>query len=101
MGTLVPLNVHPQYLPTPKHSPLMTPVHGHVDLAVQNEIMPNMTHKHIPAPSTFVDASFEDAVMQSPEARSGSPQKKRIYMGYREDCESCRLRVPGHYNHYI
>lgn len=25
----------------------------------------------------------------------------RFSMGYREDCEKCRLRVPGHYSHFI
>ena len=25
----------------------------------------------------------------------------RLHMGYRVDCEKCRLRVPGHYNHVI
>ncbi|CAI6340495.1 unnamed protein product [Periconia digitata] len=25
----------------------------------------------------------------------------RFSMGYREDCERCRLRVPGHYSHFL
>lgn len=25
----------------------------------------------------------------------------RFSMGYREDCEKCRLRVPGHYSHFL
>jgi hypothetical protein len=25
----------------------------------------------------------------------------RFSMGYRDDCEKCRLRVPGHYSHFI
>lgn len=33
----------------------------------------------------------------------GSPMKGKmtISMGYRADCEKCRMRVPGHYNHLI
>ena len=34
----------------------------------------------------------------------GSPVQKgkmMISMGFRADCEKCRLRVPGHYNHLI
>ena len=27
--------------------------------------------------------------------------KMSISMGYRADCEKCRMRVPGHYNHWI
>ncbi|KAI4100336.1 MAG: hypothetical protein LQ339_005509 [Xanthoria mediterranea] len=27
--------------------------------------------------------------------------KMSISMGYRADCEKCRLKVPGHYNHWI
>ncbi|KAF2097210.1 hypothetical protein NA57DRAFT_77464 [Rhizodiscina lignyota] len=36
-------------------------------------------------------------------ARSGalSTQKTRFVMGYREDCEKCRAKVPGHFSHYI
>lgn len=25
----------------------------------------------------------------------------RFSMGYREDCEKCRMRVPGHYSHFL
>lgn len=37
------------------------------------------------------------------EASHPAPQplKRRIAMGYRNDCEKCRNRVPGHYNHII
>lgn len=31
-------------------------------------------------------------------AMTGMP---RISMGYREDCEKCRQRVPGHYSHFL
>ena len=27
--------------------------------------------------------------------------KKRFCMGYRDDCEKCRLRVPGHFSHFL
>lgn len=27
--------------------------------------------------------------------------KMTISMGYRADCEKCRMKVPGHYNHFI
>lgn len=31
-----------------------------------------------------------------------SQQKKpKIFMGYRADCDKCRMGVPGHYNHII
>ena len=34
--------------------------------------------------------------------RSGALSGKgRFSMGYREDCEKCRLRVPGHYSHFL
>lgn len=35
--------------------------------------------------------------------RSGalSSSKGRFSMGYREDCEKCRMRVPGHYAHFL
>jgi len=35
-------------------------------------------------------------------ARSGAFTEKRKYVvGYREDCEKCRHRVPGHYSHFL
>lgn len=35
-------------------------------------------------------------------ARSGAFTEKRKYaVGYREDCEKCRNRVPGHYSHFL
>ena len=30
-----------------------------------------------------------------------SKRKTALSMGYRADCEKCRLKVPGHYNHLI
>lgn len=36
------------------------------------------------------------------EAASIHPRTKaKLSMGYRADCEKCRARVPGHYNHVI
>lgn len=36
------------------------------------------------------------------EADSIQPRTKaKLSMGYRADCEKCRARVPGHYNHVI
>jgi hypothetical protein len=32
---------------------------------------------------------------------SGSGAKRSFSMGYRPDCEKCRLKVPGHFNHII
>lgn len=28
-------------------------------------------------------------------------EKRRFCMGYRDDCEKCRLRVPGHFSHFL
>jgi hypothetical protein len=34
--------------------------------------------------------------------RSGALSGKgRFLMGYRDDCEKCRQRVPGHYSHFL
>ena len=32
---------------------------------------------------------------------SSKGRKTTLSMGYRADCEKCRTRVPGHYNHVI
>ena len=35
-------------------------------------------------------------------ARSGAfTGKGRFSMGFREDCEKCRARIPGHYSHFL
>lgn len=36
-------------------------------------------------------------------ARSGalSTQKTRYVMGYRDDCDKCRAKVPGHFSHFL
>lgn len=54
-----------------------------------------------PPASRFHAALLEDAIMQSPEIGSASPERKRIVMGYLKGCERCRLRVTGHHIHYI
>ena len=35
-------------------------------------------------------------------ARSGAiTDKRKFSMGYRDDCDKCRARVPGHYSHFL
>lgn len=34
-------------------------------------------------------------------AGGGGGQKRGLSMGFRADCEKCRLRIPGHMNHFI
>jgi len=36
-----------------------------------------------------------------PSEVGGPGNKRGISMGYRHDCEKCRLRVPGHMNHFF
>lgn len=48
----------------------------------------------------------EQVVVRKQRARSGaftSPREpsKRFTMGYRDDCEKCRMRVPGHMSHFL
>ncbi len=44
--------------------------------------------------------SARDAAWNEKSPRS-KPGKTILSMGYRADCEKCRSRVPGHYNHVI
>lgn len=39
--------------------------------------------------------------MSSTEDPIASGNKRGISMGYRPDCEKCRLKVPGHMNHFF
>jgi hypothetical protein len=35
-------------------------------------------------------------------ARSGAiTERRRFFMGYREDCEKCRMKVPNHFAHFL
>ena len=45
---------------------------------------------------------MRDASAYLPSTHQGDPNSKRgISMGYRPDCEKCRLKVPGHMNHFF
>ena len=38
----------------------------------------------------------------SPAPGSGEPSNRRgFHMGFRADCEKCRMRIPGHMNHFL
>ncbi|KAK5128258.1 hypothetical protein LTR85_002925 [Meristemomyces frigidus] len=41
------------------------------------------------------------AAMGSELAASGGGGKRGLSIGYRADCEKCRMRVPGHMNHFV
>jgi hypothetical protein len=48
---------------------------------------------------------MRDASAYLPATYQGDPNaaanKRGISMGYRPDCEKCRLKVPGHMNHFF
>ena len=69
-------------------------------------------------PSDPIEPHYDDAMTPSGEADEmmgrlqvsqpgtdqvraahGGPRTSPLVMGYREDCEKCRQRVPGHYLH--
>ncbi|KAF2500558.1 hypothetical protein BU16DRAFT_557020 [Lophium mytilinum] len=54
------------------------------------------------------EMDMEDAVRSPSQttktgrARSGAfTDKRKFSMGYRDDCDKCRARVPGHYSHFL
>lgn len=62
---------------------------------------------HTPTTATGTPQTPEVHVRKQ-RARSGaftsprdSDTSKKFSMGYREDCEKCRNRVPGHMNHFL
>jgi hypothetical protein len=73
--------------------------------------------QHIASSSSSADSLSFDVVPPTPttpgrtgRARSGAfsasstPQDKggrRVVFGYREDCEKCRMRFPGHFAHFV
>ncbi|KAL8731665.1 MAG: hypothetical protein Q9166_003244 [cf. Caloplaca sp. 2 TL-2023] len=44
---------------------------------------------------------FKTNKMWGSSSSTPSKGKMSISMGYRADCEKCRMKVPGHYNHWI
>lgn len=53
-------------------------------------------------PESGATNSFIRKQRQRSGAFISSPDvAKRFQMGYREDCEKCRLKVPGHMNHIV
>jgi len=69
-----------------------------------------------PAPrvDSAVDATAPVPLARKGRARSGaisaSPDAprswhglagRRFFMGYREDCEKCRMKIPGHFAHFL
>ena len=56
-------------------------------------------------------SAFDPLKMDQPASKSSEherrrsqtvpSEKKRFCMGYRADCEKCRLRVPGHFSHFL
>ncbi|KAL1301780.1 hypothetical protein AAFC00_005976 [Neodothiora populina] len=58
------------------------------------------------APPATPTPSAEAMTVRKQRQRSGaftSPREpsKKLIMGYRDDCEKCRNRVPGHMNHFL
>ncbi|KAJ5938258.1 hypothetical protein N7454_004600 [Penicillium verhagenii] len=67
-------------------------------------ISPNQTLQtgHFPPPTPYLPPLSPFPSRARPNNTKGIPQGKAyIAMGYRADCEKCRIRVPGHYNHII
>lgn len=53
---------------------------------------------------SVMDADMGPPVPPTPRGRKRSGALTgmgRFTMGYRDDCEKCRLRVPGHYSHFL
>ncbi|KAL8989062.1 MAG: hypothetical protein Q9169_008444 [Polycauliona sp. 2 TL-2023] len=44
---------------------------------------------------------FKTNKMWGPGSTTSAKGKMSISMGYRADCDKCRMKVPGHYNHWI
>ncbi|KAL8931757.1 MAG: hypothetical protein Q9216_007083 [Gyalolechia sp. 2 TL-2023] len=52
-------------------------------------------------PKTISQSPFRTNRMWGGEPATPTRGKMTISMGYRADCEKCRMKVPGHYNHFV
>ncbi|KAK4946666.1 hypothetical protein LTR66_014260 [Elasticomyces elasticus] len=102
--------------PTPSH-PSLLPMSSQLSLLSVHSASPTSpTSPSSPSSTTTAAAAAavklpDDVEMQTPplvvvvkqRARSGAMQGqlRRFSMGYRDDCEKCRKRVPGHMSHFV
>jgi hypothetical protein len=52
---------------------------------------------------SFNGEDMEMDVPRTGRARSGAitAEKKKFVVGYRDDCDKCRAKVPGHWAHFL
>ncbi|KAK4990333.1 hypothetical protein LTR66_006844 [Elasticomyces elasticus] len=100
--------------PTPTH-PSLLPMSSQLSLLSVHSASPTSPSSPTSASSSTTTAAVklpDDVEMQTPplvvvvkkqRARSGAMQGqlRRFSMGYRDDCEKCRMRVPGHMSHFV
>ncbi|CAI4213424.1 unnamed protein product [Parascedosporium putredinis] len=78
-------NVHPEHMQSGAGADLP----GTIDLADIPTTPPQGRKGHIRSRHTINSWTWQPGM------------KKSFSMGYRTDCEKCRLKVPGHFNHII
>jgi len=58
--------------------------------------------KHLAAAPALPDTPLMCATGRKGRARSGAmTEKRRLHIGFLNDCEKCQARVPGHYSHLL
>lgn len=71
-------------------------------LTVTSDQMMDMDIPSSASPQSLVPPNSTSMPAARGRKRSGAlTGAGRFSMGYREDCERCRLRVPGHYAHFL
>lgn len=81
--------------------------HGHHSVEegkqVDSTIEQGSTTEEKPIPLARKGRARSGAISSSPDTPRSwhGLSGRRFYMGYRDDCEKCRNRTPGHFAHFL
>lgn len=72
----------------------------YVQTSAEHMITPS-TPPQTSSTTQYSQQTFEDLMKQAAASSPKHRKRPALVMGFRGDCEKCRCRVPGHYNHIM
>ena len=76
---------------------------AHIDTRVDSGIDPGPASEMPVIPLVRKGRARSGAISSSPDTPRSwhGLSGRRFFMGYREDCEKCRMKIPGHFAHFL
>jgi hypothetical protein len=117
-GGRIPTPIHTTFVigAPPRTASAPTFHHQHINEARSSMVAPlpsPISEDYVETPTDITSSQLsrlsfngEDMEMDIPRtgrARSGAitAEKKKFVVGYRDDCDKCRAKVPGHWAHFL